>query len=310
MIRSRTGIAVLGAIVVVGAMLAWFPASHREGNAPTAQTAPQAERAGSQTRDAGPHSRKRSRLPSGSPTVSDDLAGEIDRAMRDPAYLQRLLAMYASETEVDTRGALLAVLHGAADGNEQILRFALDLADHTDPARRESGLALLEAYPLDNTDVRELLTRQISEENDPAMLGRLVGMLQAAVVPTEDAAPVAQQLARLRQHPDAEVRAVSVMQSISWDKGGNVEDVLHQAILDSAPQVRQAAIGGVTASGVRSARLKDALLEIAANPGSGDEERFAAVLALQDFPLDRAEYAIYTQASRMVDHDDNDGHDH
>ncbi|QDH71104.1 hypothetical protein [Marilutibacter alkalisoli] len=305
MIRLRTGIAIFGAIVIGGAMLAWSSISRRD-DAPSPQMA---EKPGPRAAGTMPDSRNRI-LPPGSRTVSDDLDGEVGRALRDPAYLQKLLAMYASETDLDTKGALLAVLHGAANGNEEILRFALGLSDSADPARRQDGLALLEAYPLDNAEVRELLTRQISEENDPAMLGRLVGMLQAAVVPIEDAAPVAEQLTRLRQHPDPEVRAASLMQSVSWDKGGNLEDILHQAILDSAPQVRQAAIGGVTAAGVRSDRLKDALLEIAANPGSGDDERFAAVLALQDFPLDRAEYAIYLQAARMDTHDDQDGHDH
>ena len=303
MIRSRTGIAISGAIVVAAAAIAWFSTPRPDpAPPPAAQTAEPPGHAGADPRTRGPGP--------GSRTVSDDLDGEVRRVRDDPAYLQRLLAMYAAETEPDTKGALLAVLRSAAVGNEEILRFALGLADNADPARRQDGLALLEAYPLDNAQVRELLTRQIGEESDPAMLGRLVGMLEAAVVPTEDAAPVVEQLTRLRRHPDPEVRAASVMQSISWDKGSDLEDILHRAILDPAPQVRQAAIGGVTASGARSPRLKDALLEIAANPGSGDDERFAAVLALQEFPLNRAEYAIYADAARATADDGQDGHDH
>lgn len=301
MIRSRTAIAMIGTLLVAGVALAWYLASRRDGAppAPAAQTTapPQDAATGLGHRASRPGSR----------TVSDDLDGEVRRVRGDPAYLQRLLAMYASETDLDTKGALLAVLRAAAAAdNEEILRFALGLADHADPGKRRDGLALLEAYPLDNAEVRGLLTRQIEAENDPAMLGRLVGMLEAAVVPTEDAAPVVEQLARLRRHPDPGVRAASVMQSVAWDKGSDLEDILHEAMLDAAPQVRQAAIGGVTASGARSPRLKDALLGIAADPGSSDEERFAAVLALQDFPLDRAEYAIYLQAARMSTDGDHD----
>ncbi|KAB8180501.1 hypothetical protein FKV24_012320 [Lysobacter maris] len=294
MSRSGTAIAAT-AVVVAGIAIAWFwvPRSEHAPAPPAAQTASQSPATGP---EASPGSR----------SVGDDLDSEVQRLRDDPTYLQRLLAMYASETDLDTRGALLAVLRGAADDNEEILRFALDLADDPDPARRGDGLALLEAYPLDNAQVRELLTRQIGEEDDPQMLGRLVGMLEAAVVPTEDAAPLVEQLTRLRQHPDPGVRAASVMQSVSWDKGSDLEEVLHQAILDAAPQVRQAAIGGITASGARSPRLKDALLAIAADPASGNDERFAAVLALQDFPLSRAEYAIYLQAARMTEHGDHD----
>ncbi|MCF7221381.1 HEAT repeat domain-containing protein [Marilutibacter chinensis] len=302
MTRSRAGIAAVGAVIVAGAVLAWLSTS-RSDDAPS----PQAELTAERSDDTAPPPAGRT-APAGSRTVSDDLDGEVRRVQGDPAYLQRLLAMYASATDLDTRGALLAVLRSAAADNEEILRFALGLADSSDPDRRQDGLALLEAYPLDNAEVRKLLTRQIEEETDPAMLGRLVGMLEAAVVPTEDAAPVVEQLGRLREHPDPEVRAASVTQSVSWDKGSDLENILHRAILDAAPQVRQAAIGGVTASGVRSPRLKDALLAIAADPGSGADERFAAVLALQDFPLDRAEYAIYSQAARMIDDDDSGSH--
>lgn len=287
--------AAIGTVVVAGMALTWFlmPRPDPASAPPAARTALPSPASGS---DALP----------GSPTVGDDLASEVRRVRDDPTYLQRLLAMYAAETDLDTRGALLAVLRAAATDNEEILGFALELADNPDPARRGDGLTLLEAYPLDNAQVRGLLTRQIGAESDPQMLGRLVGMLEAAVVPTEDAVALVEQLTRLRQHPDPGVRAASVMQSVSWDKGSDLEDVLHQAILDAAPQVRQAAIGGITASGARSPRLKDALLAIAADPRSGNDERFAAVLALQDFPLDRAEYAIYLQAAQATEHGDHD----
>lgn len=305
MIRSRTSIVAVFAIVIVGVVVAWFAASRRHDASATP-----AAGANAATATEHPATGMSISASASSRTVGDNLDREVQRVLHDPAYLQKLLAMYASETDLDTKGALLAVLRGAAKDNDVILRTALDMADSDDPARRRDGLALLAAYPLDNADVRGLLTRQISEESDPAMLGQLVGMLEAAVVPTEDSAQVAEQLARLREHPDADVRAASVTQSISWDKDGDLEDILHRAILDPAPQVRRAAIGSLTVSGVRSARLKDALLEIAANPASGSEERQAAVFALQNFALNRAEYAIYKQAAQMNADDDSDEHHH
>lgn len=302
MIRSRTRIAAAAVIAIGGAMVAWLAVSRGYDGASTP-----AGRSEQATTGRPAHATSLSATSSSSRTVGDNLEQEVGRVLRDPAHLQKLLAMYAAETDLDTRGALLAVLRGAANDSDTILRFAIAMASSPDPAKRQDGLALLGAFPLDNAEVRGLLARQISEERDPAMLGRLVGMLEAAVVPTEDSAQIAEQLARLRQHSDPGVRAASVMQSMAWDKGGDLEEVLHRAMLDPAEQVRRAAIGGATVSGVRSPRLKDALLEIAANPASGSEERQAAVFALQNFPLSRAEYAIYRQAMQMTD--DDDGHE-
>jgi hypothetical protein len=229
------------------------------------------------------------------PAIGDHLGRDSTRALRDPVYLRRLMASYASEADLDRRGALLAVLQSAA--NDEVLHFALQLAERPDPASRQDGLQLLQAFPLDRTPVRELLVRQLGAERDPAMLRQLVDMLTPAVVPIEDAAPVVAQLARLRGHPDPDVRASSVLQSAQWDRQADLEDLLHRAVLDPAPQVREAAIAGVTAVHVRSDRLKDALLAIAGDPLSQAGERSAALFALQEFPLDRSEYAIYRQAA-------------
>ena len=102
------------------------------------------------------------------------------------------------------------------------------------------------------------------------------------------------------------VRAAAVLQSAQWDKSAGVDDILQRALLDPEPQVRGAAIAGVTSSANRSAQIKDALLEIASNPHSGREQRATAVFALQNFELDRAEYQIYRDAAEATS--DEDGH--
>jgi hypothetical protein len=299
---------LLTSVVIGGVTLGWFLSSRQREAAPPPSSSVDAS------------SKKTAAYPDGTyPTgsgprqlrgVGDDLDRESARALRDPAYLRSLMAQYASETDLDSRGALLAVLQSAA--NDEVLRFALALADSPNLATRRDGLALLQAYSLDIAEVRDLLTRQIANENDPAMLRQLVEMLTPAVIPTEDVAPMLEQLTQLRQHPNPDVRAASVLQSAQWDKGGDIETFLHQAILDPAPQVRQAAIAGVTSSSARSDRLKDALLDIVGNPLSGDEERLSAIFALQSFALDRSEYAIYRQAAQANDHasDRDDGHAH
>lgn len=235
----------------------------------------------------------------------DSFDRNIQRARRDPAYLRELLGDYRYETELDRRGALLAVLQGVA--NQDVLRAGRELADSGDPRQRQLGLDLLKAFPLDVAEVRELLQRQLQDERDPAMLKQLVDMLAPTVIASEDAAPVLNRLDALRRHPDAAVRASSVLQSVQWNKGGDNEEILHQAILDPDAAVRQAAIAGVTAGGARSDRLKDALLALAADPRSDGETRNAAVFALQNFAMNRAEYALYRQAAERAI--DGDGHE-
>lgn len=235
----------------------------------------------------------------------DSFDRNIQRARRDPAYLRELLGDYRYETELDRRGALLAVLQGVA--NQDVLRAGRELADSGDPRQRQLGLDLLKAFPLDVAEVRELLQRQLQDERDPAMLRQLVDMLAPTVIASEDAAPVLNRLDALRRHPDPAVRASSVLQSVQWNKGGDNEEILHQAILDPDAAVRQAAIAGVNASGARSDRLKDALLALAADPRSDGETRNAAVFALQNFAMNRAEYALYRQAAERAI--DGDGHE-
>jgi|GEM_PF-1632225 len=236
---------------------------------------------------------------------ADSFDRNIQRARRDPAYLRELIGNYRFETELDRRGALLAVLQGVA--NQDVLRAGRELADSGDPRQRQLGLDLLKSFPLDVTEVRELLQRQLQDERDPTMLKQLVDMLAPTVIASEDAAPVLNRLDALRRHPDPAVRASSVLQSVQWNKSGDNEDILHRAILDSDAGVRQAAIAGINASGVRSDRLKDALLSLAGDPRSDGETRNAAVFALQNFAMNRSEYALYRQAAeRAVD---GDGHE-
>ena len=228
------------------------------------------------------------------------------RTRTSDADLRELMRRYAAETELDKRGALLAILQ--ANRNEDVKAFALALAASRDAAARQEGLELLKAFPLDDAKVRGFLVGQIDQEQDPVMLTKLVDMLSPTMVATEDAAPLVAQLARLREHPDPEVRAASILQSSQWDRGGDLENTLHSAMLDPDPRVRQAAIGGISAERVRSDRLKDMLLAIASDPKTGAEERNRAIFALEGFALNRADYEVYRQAGRLGEVEEGHGH--
>lgn len=238
-------------------------------------------------------------------TQANDSDRMIQRARRDPAFLRELLRGYSFETELDKRGALLAVLQAVA--NDDVLRTARQLADSGDPDSRRNGLDLLKAFPLDQPQVRELLSRQLQAERDPAMLKQLVDMLAPTVVASEDAAPLLDRLTQLRQHPDPAVRASAVVQSVQWNKHAGNEEILQRAMLDPDLSVRQAAIAGINASSTRSDRLKDSLLALAADPQTDAETRNSAVFALQNFAMNRGEYALYRKAAEQAV--DGDGHE-
>jgi hypothetical protein len=204
---------------------------------------------------------------------------------------------YALETELDKRGALLAILQ--ANPNDEVKRVALGLAASRDPVTRQEGLELLKAFPLSDAEVRGFLVSQIDAERDPAMLTKLVDMLSPTMIASEDAAPLVTQLTRLREHPDPAVRAASVLQTSQRDRGEGLENVLREAMQDPDPRVRLAAIGGITAERLRSERMKEMLLAIAYDPQTSDEERNRALFALEGFALNRAEYEIYRQAAQL-----------
>ncbi|WP_363799114.1 HEAT repeat domain-containing protein [Lysobacter firmicutimachus] len=227
------------------------------------------------------------------------------RAASDPAFLRGLMQRYRNQTDPVARGELLALLN-AVSGDE-VLRLALSLTASTRAEDERDGLALLAAYPMDRAEVRETVLAKLGQGGDPQRMGELVAMLTPATMPSEDAAPVIAELAALARHSDPSLRAQAVLQLAQWDDGEQTEDLLHRAILDPSPDVRAKAIAGVQGSRIRSDRLKEALLAIAADPGSSAADRGAATFALQQFRLNRAEYGIWRRAQAQADADSGEG---
>lgn len=227
------------------------------------------------------------------------------RAQRDPAFLQDLLQRYGNETAADARGELLALLH--AVGGEDVLRYALSRAASTRAEDERVGLDLLGGYSLERAEVRETLLAKLRAGGEPQREAELIRMLTPAAMPDEDAAPVVERLAALARDGDPEVRGEAVAQLAQWAEPAQAEEALHRALLDPAAAVRSKAIVAVSGSHARSERLKDALLAIAADPAGSAADRGAAAMALQDFRLNRAEYAIWKRAQARADAESGEG---
>ena len=297
MTRTALVLALLAATTVGGAAGFHFGSRH----APWPQRAPAEPLAGDLAAEPAPRRLPPAPAPATAADDLEDLAGARQRALDDPVHLAGLLEQYAAERQPDRKGALLAILAGVA--NPEVLRAARSLVRSEDPDQREDGLRLLAAFPLSEPGARQEIVEQLSTQSDPAALVQVVGMLVPSLMPREDAEPLLGQLQALARHPDPRVRAGSVLQLAQWN-AVDAEPLLHEAMLDAAPEVRRAAIDGVAASRTQSDRIKDALLDIATSPGADAGERGAAVFALQSFPLGRGDFALYEQAAARVARDD------
>lgn len=296
MTTARLGMALLTAALIGGLLGAAITRSWMAPSAMPSRAGTQAPQVSATGTNRPSHSSLADALASDGPRGrgADDLDRNIRRAGQDPGYLRDLLRRYSFETDLDRRGALLAILQGVA--NDEVLQLGRQLAGNPDPDTRRNGLALLKAFPLDVAEVRDTLTRQLREERDPALLKESIDMLAPTVVASEDAAPLLEGLAALRGHADAQVRASAVLQSVRWNKRGDDAAILEAALFDPDIAVRRAAIAGIEASGARSDRLKIALLDIAGDARTEPELRRSAAFALQNFALDRDEYALYRDA--------------
>lgn len=241
----------------------------------------------------------------GSASAATGVPGELSiattRARSDTGYLRSLIAQYGNSAHRDQRGAVLAILGSVS--NDEVLRFATRLATSPDATERSDGITLLTGYPPDRPDVRQALLERLQLETDPGLQEKLLQNLPSAQLPSEDAAPIVAELERLQDSGNPKVRAASILQAVQWNRADDSGDLLQRALLDDAPEVRQAGIAGIQASGARTPLLRDALLDIASNPASSAAERQAAVVALQDFSLNRAEFEVYRQAAARIPQD-------
>ncbi len=243
-------------------------------------------------------------LPAASPGAFD-LGANVQRARDDAEYLRKLLADYRHATDADARGAKLAVLESIQ--NDEVRQAALDMAASSDRDTKLAGIALLKGFPLSDAKVRDFLTTQLAAERDPSTLQALVGIATPGSMASEDATPVADRLMQLTSHADPGVRSKSIVQAAVWEAdSARTRRMLEQALLDPSSEIRQAAISATLATRQNSPHLKDSLLSISMSPGTPDEERNAALFALQNFSLNRAEHELYTQAiAKYGDHDDH-----
>ena len=215
-------------------------------------------------------------------------------AQADPTALRKLLQRYDSDRTQQGRDLLKSILSTVQ--TPDAIAFSTRLAGSMNLAERKYGFELLQSLAPDAPETRSLVKRTLATEQSPEVLVQALGALRSAVGDPEETQHMVTQLTTLAQHADPAVRSASITQLAQWDKKGEGASQLGQALSDSAPAVRQAAVFAIAQSGSRSDAHKAALMALVNNPQESRDLRGSAMQVLERFSLSKEEVASFTQA--------------
>lgn len=222
-------------------------------------------------------------------------------AQGDPAARRKLMARYdnAQTPQAQQANALLKSVLSTVP-TPDVIFFANRLAGSSNAHDRKTGFEMLRSLAPDAPETRALVRRTLASEQSPELLAGALATLQSGAADPEEAAQMVAQLTSLSQHADPAVRSASIRQLGQWDKTGESEARLAQALADGTPEVRQAAIFAIAQAGVRSPGAKAALLALAGNPQESRELRGSAAQVLERFALSKEEYAAIAPVRAQV----------
>lgn len=219
-------------------------------------------------------------------------------AQADPAALRNLLQRYEGAQTPQARELLKSVLSTVQ--KPEVISFSTKLATSGNMAERKYGFEMLQGLASDSPEIRSLVKRTLATEQSPEVLVQALATLKSGVAEPEESDLIVAQLKSLSQHADPAVRSQSIMQLGQWDKKGDGEDRLSQALADRALEVRQAAIFAIAQTGVRSDTVKAALMGLINNTQESRDVRGSALQTLERFSLSKEEYASFAQARAQM----------
>jgi len=212
----------------------------------------------------------------------------------DPVALRNLLQRYDGARTPQARELLKSVLSTVQQ--PEVISFATRLASGSNIEERKYGFEMLQNLAPDSPEIRSLVKRTLATEQSPEVLVQALAALKSGAVEPEESDMIVAQLKSLSQHADPAVRSQSIMQLGQWDKKGEGEDRLSQALADRALEVRHAAIFAIAQTGVRSDSVKAALMGVINNAQESKDIRGSVLQVLERFPLNKEEYASFAQA--------------
>jgi hypothetical protein len=219
------------------------------------------------------------------PAVRHSRPPTVDAASdRQILSLIRQLVVAADEESLFRIRSLLA-----DRDSRQGLRLAGLLLAESDPALRRTGVDLLAGQSLLEPDVHRQVLALLDQEQDPALLQRLLASLDAPIDLYGRDTEMSARLHRLLEHANTEVRAQALLQMLQWDDYPTLEGYLYTTLNDPSPEVRLSAATVASLIDTRSTTLKSALLTLRDNPRESRDIHDSVVAALHNMDTSDAE---------------------
>lgn len=177
----------------------------------------------------------------------------------------------------------------AGRDSRQGLRLAGLLLAESDPALRRTGIDLLAGQSLLEPEVHRRVISLLDQEQDPALLQRLLTSLDAPIDLYGRDTEMSARLHRLLEHANTEVRAQALLQMLQWDDYPTLEGYLYTTLNDPSPEVRLSAATVASLIDTRSTTLKSALLTLRDNPRESRDIHDSVVAALHNMDTSDAE---------------------
>lgn len=161
-------------------------------------------------------------------------------------------------------------------------------------------VAALAALDVRDGSTRDQVAHLLANEPSPAVKAAIFNALQPVPLAQEDVAPLIDQLQAVHDAGDPALRANALVQWAQWDRGDRLLPLLNRGLHDPHPYVVRGAITAVALSNLRGQDLKESLLLLANDTAPDSELRSAAIDALHDFSLTRAEDAVVRRSESEI----------
>lgn len=217
----------------------------------------------------------------------DPVSATIELLKSSPRDRADLMARYAKERDEFARKQMRLLLMFLP--NEDVIAFAMNMANDGNAATRSEGYTLLRQSQ-HSAAAHALMLKAVRSEQDARALTEAIASLMPGEAPTaEQAAPVVELLKGTLTHSSPEVRGESLLALTRWDRTAGAEELVFNGLNDPNAPVQQAALTALFEKRLQTDRIKTALLQLAGDGKNMPQARMMAMDALSGFVLTQQE---------------------
>ncbi len=242
-----------------------------------------------------------------SDSLSTAQAELLEKIHDEPELVDQLMTAYA-DLDAQAEQRLVRTLLASVDDPAIEELAVARIADATDEDTLGAWLDLIAQKGVQLSTSRHDLISVLPQLADPTHLRSAILALSPSVVSVEERSEVAAELTYYATHMSQQVRSASVEMVARWGDPGHAH-VIEDALFDSAPSVRSAALFAAYASTLRTPGIKRSLLKIMSDRKEAWDFRMEAYAALSSYMLDEDEHdAFYEfELERKSVYEDEEG---